>query len=185
MNDRKSWAIKNEAILDDLLALIGLTVSEKEILAALHEQAKSVAPTLSQAFYQRLQAHPLTAEYVTGQIDERKGTLEAWFMDIFSGQYDRTYVQQRLKIGETHVRIGLPIRYPLAMMEIILEAGINVAANSPQPEQAIKAFRKLLALDLAIFNQAYEDTQLKHLAEALGNERLARRLLSQTQAQSV
>jgi hypothetical protein len=36
-----------------------------------------------------------------------------------------------------------------------------------------------LALDIAVFNQAYEDTQLKHLAEMVGNERLARRLLTQ------
>jgi hypothetical protein len=44
---------------------------------------------------------------------------------------------------------------------------------------AASAFRKLATLDIAIFNQAYENTQLAHLAEMVGNERLARRLLTQ------
>jgi len=178
-DERKSWAIKDEAILDDLMTLIDLTAGEKEILANLQGQARAIAASLSEAFYQRLLAHPLTAEYVTGQIEARKETLETWFIELFSGDYGYEYVQRRLKIGQTHVRIGLPIRYPLAMMDIILDFGIGVIAESPQPEQAAQAFRKLLALDMAIFNQAYEDTQLKHLTEAMGNERLARRLLTQ------
>lgn len=37
----------------------------------------------------------------------------------------------------------------------------------------------MLALDVAIFNQAYEDYQLRHLAELVGGERLARRLLTE------
>lgn len=43
------------------------------------------------------------------------------------------------------------------------------------------AFRKVLALDVAVFNQAYEDNQLQHLSELVGGERLARLLLSGSQ----
>ncbi len=179
MEDRKSWTIKNEAILDDLVSLVNLTADEKETLANMQEQARAVAPELSAAFYQRLSAHPLTAEYVTGQIADRKETLESWFVELFSGDYGAEYVQRRLKIGQIHVYIGLPIRYPLAMIDVILEFGVRVVTQNPQPDQALRAFRKLLALDMAIFNQAYEDTQLKHLVEAMGNERLARRVLIQ------
>jgi hypothetical protein len=179
MSDRKSWAIKDEAILDDLAVLINLTAEEKEILANLQAQAQIIAPALSEAFYQRLLAHPETAEFVVGQIEQRKTTLETWFVQLFSGCYDEEYVWQRLKIGQTHVRIGLPVRYPLAMMDIVLECGRQVAAQSEHPERASQAIRKLLALDVAIFNQAYEDAKLKHLAEMMGNERLARRLLTQ------
>ena len=40
------------------------------------------------------------------------------------------------------------------------------------------AFRKVLALDVAVFNQAYEDNQIEHLAELVGGKRLARLLLT-------
>ncbi|HAT77370.1 MAG TPA: Globin-coupled histidine kinase, partial [Flavobacterium sp.] len=85
-------------------------------------------------------------------------------------------VRRRLKIGQVHVRIGLPVRYPLAMIDVILAVGKKVTAQNPDAQAA---FHKLLALDMAIFNQAYEDTQLKHLVHMVGNERLARRMLSQ------
>jgi len=177
--NRKSWAIKNEVIFDDLVRLVNLTFPEIEIMVSLREQAQAIAPVLSEAFYQRLLAHPLTAEFVLGQIEARKSTLEQWFLDLFCGNYDHDYIRRRLRIGEVHVRIGLPIRYPLAMVDIILEKGLEVAATHTEPEQAQQAFRKLLALDMAVFNQAYEDVQLNHLAELIGNERLARRLLQE------
>lgn len=92
MEDRKSWMIKDGAILDDLLALISLTDEEKELLSNLQEPAQAIAPTLSEAFYHRLLAHPNTAEYISGQIDERKKTLERWFIELFQGNYDQAYL---------------------------------------------------------------------------------------------
>jgi len=100
-------------------------------------------------------------------------------MDLFSGKYNGEYAQKRLKIGQVHVHIGLPVRYPLAMIDIVMEYGLMAAAEN---EAAKRAFRKLLALDIAVLNQAYENSQLKHLSETVGNERLARRLLTQADA---
>ena len=67
------------------------------------------------------------------------------------------------------------------MLDIILNYGEQVAARSPVPELSTTAFHKLCALDIAIFNHAYEEEQLNHLAAMVGNERLARRLLTQKQ----
>jgi hypothetical protein len=64
------------------------------------------------------------------------------------------------------------------MLDVVMPFGEQVARTSPEPERATAAFRKVLALDVAIFNQAYEHEQLKHLADLVGGERLARRLLT-------
>jgi hypothetical protein len=101
-----------------------------------------------------------------------------WFIDIFAGTYDEEYARKRMNIGHIHVRIGLPVRYPLAMLDVIMPFGEEVARQSPEPDKAVIAYRKVLALDVAIFNQAYEDNQLKHLSELVGGERLARLLLA-------
>lgn len=178
MEDRKSWTIKDEAILTDLVALMGLSDGEKKALGGAKGQAATMAPQMVEAFYVRLLHHENTAEYLTGMVEHLRGTLENWFLELFSGEYGKDYVNSRLTIGKTHVRIGLPVRYPLAMMDLLMEYGEKVAAASPNSEVTAKAFRKLAALDIAIFNQAYENTQLDHLAEMVGNERLARRLLA-------
>lgn len=179
MEDRKSWTIKDEAILDDLVQLMKITDDEKSILVAVKGEAEDIAPKMIDAFYERLVAHPNTAEYLDGMVDHLRTTLHNWFVQIFSGNYDKAYVDSRLQIGRVHVRIGLPVRYPLAMMDVMLEFGEEAASHTSEPEKAKAAFRKLLALDIAIFNQAYENTQLNHLSEMVGNERLARRLLTQ------
>jgi len=67
------------------------------------------------------------------------------------------------------------------MVDVIAKFGEQVAAGAADPELALTAFRKVLALDVAVFNQAYEDNQLKHLSELVGGERLARLLLSGAQ----
>ena len=175
MSDRKSWEVKDEAILTDLVALMGLTNEEKSVVASCKSAAEAQAGQMIDAFYQRLLNKDTTAEFLEGMVEHLRSTLKEWFIALFSGEYDQEYVKSRLNIGKTHVRIGLPVRYPLAMMDILIEHGENVASS--QGETAVKAFRKLAALDIAIFNQAYEDTQLNHLSELVGNERLARRLL--------
>lgn len=178
-NDRASWNIKGEGILRELVSLMNLTSEEKALLGALHSPAREAAPALLEAFYGRLLAHTNTAEYLqNASFDRLHGAVSDWFADIFGGDYSEEYAKKRLTIGQVHVKIGLPVRYPLAMIDVIMPFGEQIAKTSPKPEAALAAFRKVLALDIAIFNQAYEDNQLKHLSELVGGERLARLLLS-------
>lgn len=181
MDERKSWAIKDDKILDDLITLMNLTDAEKQALTTHKDKAAGVTSQLVDSFYERVLNHEPTAEYVENKVEHLKKTLSDWFVELFSGNYNPAYVQSRLQIGQIHVKIGLPVRYPLAMMDLMLKYGHEVTAGDAAAQAA---FSKLLALDIAIFNQAYEDTQLRHLAEMVGNERLARRLLTQEAAPS-
>lgn len=177
-NERSSWSVKEEAIAEELSTLMNLDASESACLAALEDEAESRARAMTDDFYDRLFAHENTKEYFEGHdMENLHAMIGDWFVDLFRGDYGADYVQQRLKIGFIHVKIGLPVRYPLAMIDIISQHGEAVAATSDDPEAAQQAFKKVLALDIAIFNQAYEDNQLEHLSELVGGERLARRLL--------
>jgi hypothetical protein len=177
--DRKSWQVKDTAVVDELITLMQLSDAEAALLGNLHDAARTTSPQMTEAFYERLFAHEHTREYFEGKSMERLHSMVGdWFVDLFGGQYDQNYARKRMVIGEIHVKIGLPVRYPLAMLDVIMPFGEAVARQSDQPEAAVIAFRKVFALDVAIFNQAYEDNQLKHLSELVGGERLARLLLS-------
>lgn len=179
MADRQSWSVKGTAILTELVKMMDVSAAESQLLGSLHDGAKAQTTAFTDAFYKRLLGHAATAEYLDGVSVERlTGMLGMWFSDLFRGNYDEAYAQQRLKIGEIHVRIGLPVRYPLAMLDVIMPFGEQVASTSSDPAKAMTAFRKVLALDVALFNQAYEDNQLSHLADLVGGERLARLLLA-------
>ncbi len=157
---------------------MNLTNGEVEILKQLQPEAEKQANKMTKDFYDRLFAHELTKEYFEGRDMERLNQMIAdWFIELFSGKYDEGYVKQRLNIGYIHVKIGLPVCYPLAMIDIITTHGQNIAETSSNPIKAKAAVQKVTALDIAIFNQAYEDNQLHHLVELVSNEWLARRLL--------
>jgi protoglobin len=178
-HDRASWQVKETAILGELVSLMRLTAEEAALLGGLQPHTAEVAPALLEAFYSRLFSHQNTAEYLQGVAMERLHSMVSnWFADLFGGKYDEVYAQKRLKIGQIHVRLGLPVRYPLAMLDVVMAFGEAVAHKSAQPDKALAAFHKVLALDIAIFNQAYEDNQLAHLTDLVGGERLARLLLT-------
>lgn len=177
--DRTSWHIKNEAILAELTQLMGVTAEECALLQTLNAKSREVSGAMTTDFYNRLFAHQQTSEYFQGISMERLHSMVAdWFHDLFSGKYDNEYAKKRLGIGQIHVRIGLPVRYPLAMLDVVMRYGAQIVATSSNPEKAAVALNKVIALDVAIFNQAYEDNQLTHLSELVGGERLARRLLT-------
>lgn len=177
--ERKSWSIKQEDIHEELAEMMNLDDDERGLLADMQDRAEEQADALTDDFYERLLAHEETAEYLEGEdMDERHAMIADWFVDLFGGEYDADYVAHRLEIGHIHVRIGLPVRYPLSMIDVIMQHGAQVAAESSDPKLAKEAFQKVLSLDIAVFNQAYEDRQLEHLADLVGGERLARRLLT-------
>jgi hypothetical protein len=179
MTDRLSWQIKDEATLQELVQLMNLSQAEAALLQDLQAEAHTHAPAMTKDFYDRLFAHPQTAEYLKDvSIDRLHGMVQEWFVGLFCGTYDETYARRRMTIGQIHVKIGLPVRYPLAMLDVVMPFGERIAHAHAQPAAAAAAFRKVLALDVAIFNQAYEDNQLRHLADLVGGERLARRLLT-------
>lgn len=176
---RKSWAVDKDETHAELAEMMGLSAEERSLLADLSDVAEAQADALTEDFYDRLLAHENTAEYFEGEdMSERHAMIADWFVDLFQGEYGPDYVAQRLNIGAVHVQIGLPVRYPLSMIDVIMTHGEAVAAQSPRPDAATEAFRKVLSLDIAVFNQAYEDQQLAHLADLVGGERLARRLLT-------
>ncbi|MBO9324135.1 MAG: Globin-coupled histidine kinase [Roseiflexus sp.] len=178
--DRSSWEVKDEAVLAELVQLLNLSADEAAILRSPHDAAQKQAPAMREDFYTRLLAHPQTAEYFTDiNMSRMYAMLQNWFIELFSGVYDEAYARRRINIGKAHVRIGLPVRYPIAMLDVAIAHAEAVARTHPQPDAAVAAVRKVIALDMAVFQQAHEDRQLEFLSNMVGNERLARRLLSE------
>lgn len=175
MKNMMCWGVKEEHIVDDLLALLCVTPEECLLLQSMQDDARDISLALVDEYYERLVNYPMTNEFIK-DVSVLKKTLADWFVRLFCGVYDRKYASERLRIGMAHVRIGLPVRYPLAMFDILQQYGVEVA-HSKGPE-GVKAFLKILSLDVATFTQAYDNTQLNHLTQLVGgSDTLARRLL--------
>lgn len=115
-------------------------------------------------FYEEIRRHPRAMESISGgesQINRLKQTLRNWLEDLIRGPYDEAFVARRFQVGRRHVEIGLAQYYANAALSRIRGNLIRIIherwTGSPEELRAtISAFDRLLDLDLAIIEFAYQ-----------------------------
>ena len=129
-------------------------------------------------FYAEIENHPEARKVITGgdeQIARLKKTLVRWLDELFSGRYDREYVERRWRVGFRHVEIGLNQVYTNAALSRLRRGLLAAIEREWQgPIQDLLAAREslntLIDLDLAIIEDAYQTEFQRRQAVA---ERLA------------
>lgn len=145
---------------------------------ALGPVLRPVLPRLVDDFYEEIERHPNAAKVITGgreQVVRLKGTLLRWLEELLGGVYDEAYVLRRWRVGYRHVEIGLDQVYTnmaLSRLRLGLIRSLAEAWPDPSDERLItlRSLHKLLDLDLAIIEDAY---QAEYLARQQRAERLA------------
>jgi PAS domain S-box-containing protein len=158
----------------DLQAYVGWSAEDTARVRAAATIIEPRIDELVRDFYAEIQRHPDAARVITGgeaQIERLTVSLHSWLRDSMQGLSDVDYVVRRWNIGLRHAEIGLNPAYTAAAMSrlrngitrILADAGSISAEDLPIITQS---FNKLLDLDLAIIQDAYE-------AEFLRRERIA------------
>ena len=162
----------------ELQKYVGWTEADAVLVKELAPIAQRHFAQLIDDFYDAIQNNSATAKVITGgaeQINRLKGTLVRWLEELLSGQYDQAYVIRRWKVGLRHVEIGLDQVYTNAALSR-LRHGLLLALESDslmhvkQHLSARRALNKLLDLDLAIIEDAYQTERQRHQQQM---ERLA------------
>ncbi len=140
-----------------------------------------LAPAISHMvddFYQEIDRHPQARKVISGgleQVERLKGTLRGWLRDLLSGTYDSAYVARRWRVGWRHVEIGLDQVYTNVALSR-LRSGLTAELQSrwvgetQELQLTVRSLNKLLDLDLAIIEDAY---QAEYLDRQQRSERLA------------
>ncbi len=133
---------------------------------------------LIEDFYAEIERHPEARKVITGgevQIHRLKGTLLGWITELLSGVYDEDYVTRRWRVGLKHVEIGLDQVYTNVALSR-LRTGLSVrletawSGSCQELTQTMQSLDKLLDLDLAIIEDAY---QYEYMSKLQRTERLA------------
>ncbi len=156
-------------------------------------------PALIDDFYTVIGEHPDACQVITGgqeQIERLKTSLCTWLRELFGGVYDEDYVEHRSLVGRRHVAIGLDQVYTNAAISRLRSGMTAILCDhwNGTPQDligTIGALNKLLDLDLAIIEDAYEGEHVHRLKmaertrmkNALHQEKeFSERLLEQAQA---
>lgn len=136
-------------------------------ITAVADGLQPALPELVEDFYAEIERHPEARKVITGgseQIVRLKQTLIGWLQELLAGPYDAEYAARRWRVGYRHAEIGLdPIYTNLALsrvriglhhqLEHLVETGRVAASDSLA---VVRSLDKLLDLDLALMQHAYE-----------------------------
>ena len=162
----------------ELQSYVGWSDADAERVVASSPLLEPYLLTLIDEFYDEIDRHPNARKVVTGgpaQVERLKGTLVRWIRDLLSGKYDADYVARRWRVGWRHVEIGLDQVYTnvaLSRLRTGLIRSLHEAwQGAPSAlNETVRALNKLLDLDLAIIEDAY---QAEYVARLQRSERLA------------
>lgn len=149
----------------DLQNYVGWTAEDGGRVAGLLHTVEAAFDSLVDDFYREIDKHPGARRVITGgpeQIARLQQTLVLWLRELFSGVYDADYVQRRSNVGRRHVEIGLEQIYTnvaLSRLRTGLVRTIRQSGNgdSRDTAAAIDSLHRLLDLDLAIIEDAYQN----------------------------
>ena len=154
---------------DELKTYIGFDERDAANLRSLAEPATPLIPRVVDRFYEVLLGHPEARKVLTGkeQVQRLMTFFAEWLRGLFTGTYDQCYFESRSRIGQTHVRVGLPQRYmPLAIDVVRAEFSRGLrGADIDRIEEKLESLLKLLTLDLTIMLGSYQISYASQIRE--------------------
>lgn len=162
----------------ELQEYVGWEAEDARRVQAVAGLLEPAIPHLIDDFYQEIDRHPRALKVITGgaeQVERLKGTLRGWLRDLLSGTYDAAYVARRWRVGWRHVEIGLDQVYTNVALSrlrsgLVGELQDHWSGEARELQLTVRVLNKLLDLDLAIIEDAY---QAEYLDRQQRSERLA------------
>jgi len=129
--------------------------------------AEEYLNSLAGHFMEYLYENPETERLVLKHSG--KDRLEAfhrqWFRTLFQGEYDDEYLRSLKRIGQAHVRVGLPVHYVNAAMSHVRHAIQHMIHDTFADRDQRRMYResadKIMDLNLAVMTSSYRDAEMR------------------------
>jgi len=142
------------------------TQSEAELLKSLQPRMESLSEKFIDEFYDYIWGFGKTAQFLKDKkvIAYHRQKIKEWYVNLFSGKYDLVYFTYLYKIGEVHVRIGLPTHYVNSAFTFVRTFILNNIeenfVNKEQHVSEIKAIEKIIDINLDVLTSSYREEEL-------------------------
>ena len=165
MTDTNASMIINDQEIAERLAFLQLSPHDIDLLKALHDTLKGRHAAFIDDFYVQLQNFETPRNLLTDPalVERLKRKQEAYFDRLVAGCYDLDYVRDRVKIGETHHRIGLKPQWYLGAYHYYLawllpEIQQQLANDQTACIDTMQAVIKVILFDIELAIDAYFHT---------------------------
>ena len=98
-------------------------------------------------------------------IEKHKAKVKQWLIRLFEGNYNEEYLRSLYRIGEIHVKIGLPGHYVNSSMSFVRRYCHKVLTDefgcSKQRDVIINSLDKIIDLNLDVMTMSYREQELR------------------------
>lgn len=142
------------------------TEEEAQILHDLQPRMEKLADRFIDEFYDYIWGFGKTAQFLKNKdiIAHHRKKIKEWFVNLFCGNYDMSYFTYIYRIGEVHVRIGLPTHYVNAAFTFVRTFVLqSIEENFESKEHHIKEIRaveKIIDINLDVLTSSYREEEL-------------------------
>jgi len=142
------------------------TKEEAKLLKDLQPRMEKLADEFIDGFYDYIWGFGKTAQFLKNKeiIAHHRKKIKEWFVNLFCGQYDMPYFMYLYKIGEIHVKIGLPTHYVNSaftyVRTFILSSIEENFKNKQHHIQEIHAVEKIVDMNLDVLTSSYREEEL-------------------------
>jgi rsbT co-antagonist protein RsbR len=150
------------------LVFLHLGSEDFRLLAGLRDTVEPHIPIVVEEFYSDLLRYAEVRRFFAANvaIDIVKAAQRAYLLTLFQGEPDENYFEQRLRIGEVHERLGVPLKWYIASMGQFYERLVKVLraagpANAEGQLAAALALNKVMNLDLQLALESYASLSLR------------------------
>ncbi len=156
-------------VLQSVAQYVQFGKTEQAAVRRLAPILKPHLPDVVAQFYARIDAHPETrAIFINdAQAARLRAHFAKWLETLLEGPYDAAYALQRARIGDAHVRVGLPQHYMFAALQVVWEAlSRHVLASSlPDRDQALISLQRLFTIEVSLMLEAYKNRYTERITE--------------------
>jgi len=156
--------------------VLGFSDTDARHLADFRPVAEASNGAVVERFYSHLMSHEETRSHFQSpqHIEALKRAQSQYFLELFGGAYDPAYVENRLRVGRAHERIGLgPLwyvgaysQYLCSLIPLVLERG------GLQPSESLtgtlQALVKIVYLDMSLAIDTYIEAMTDREASQVG-----------------
>lgn len=162
----------NELELEHRKALYTFSEIDREALLAFQPLIDERIDSLVEQFYRQQTSIPEIALLIgdADTLSRLRSAQRRYILDLFSGRYDLDYVNNRLRIGLVHKRIGVEPKLYLAAvhsLKQLLRESIHAALTSTTVRDiTLNALDKLMQIDVTFIFETYIRSLLSEIEVA-------------------
>jgi rsbT co-antagonist protein RsbR len=151
----------DEAETKSRRAFFELSDDDLKRLASLRPFAEKYTDAIVEDFYKLLLGHPETKKLFPDEATVRrvKRAQRDYFMGLFEGRCDLAYVEDRLRVGTAHERIGVSTKWYLGAyrkyMQLISEHLFEELREPSKVREAFQSIEKIVYFDMALALDTY------------------------------